>query len=224
MGNVNWSDLQRAAGDAGFDPLPPSTYDVIVDEASATQSSNGKDMIKATFKVEGGPHDTRKIFNQFVISPDSPNGLAFFFRHMAVLGLKEDFFANNPTTEMVAGALVGRRCRVKVSIRQWNEQDRNQVDAVLPAAAGVGLSVAPTVTAPTPGLPSTSSSGPTLPSVTPAPAPTVTPVAPVPGQPNYLTQSTVSAPPQGTITTAASVAATPVSSLPPAPVLDELPF
>lgn len=202
MGTVNWADLTKAAGDAGFDPIPASIYDVIVDEASATQSSNGKDMIKATFKVEGGPHDTRKIFNQFVISPDSPNGLAFFFRHMAVLGLKEDFFATNPTTEAVAAAIVGKRCRVKVSIRQWNEQDRNQVDSVLPPVAGAGPTVAPTITV-TPGPPSTSLNGPVAPNVTSA-VPNVIPAVPVPGQPNHLTQM-----------------ATP---LPPAPALDDLPF
>ncbi len=203
LGSVNWSDLQRAAGDAGFDPLPPSTYDVIVDEASATQSSNGKDMIKVTFRVEGGPHDTRKIFNNFVISPDSANGLAFFFRHMAVLGLKDDFFANNPTTEMVAAAIVSRRCRVKVSIRQWQEQDRNQVDAVLPPAANVGPAVAPTVSPVTP-----------IASTVTGPAVTINP---------SITSATPVSPTVPIVTTTIPTVSVPVvtDSLPPAP---DLPF
>ena len=189
MAVVNWKDLQKAAGDAGFDPLPVGFYDVIVDTAEATQSGSGKDMIKTTFRVEGGPFDGKKVFNQFVISPENANALAFFFRHMAAMGLNDAFFAAEPRTEQVASALIGRRARIKVSIRQWNEQDRNNVDQVLPPQGGAPA--APTLSAaPIPGGIVANGPGNTpvvapaalAPSVSPTPSPAAPPPPP-PGMP-----------------------------------------
>lgn len=169
MGNINWLDLQKAAGDAAFTPLPNDVYDVFVDEAEATKTSTDKDMIKVKFKVQNGPHEGRGIFNQFVISPDSANALAFFFRHMAALGLDEAFFAANPPLQHVAATLVGRACRIKVSTREYQGQDRNQVDQVLP---------------PTPGTATTAPPAPTqMPTVPPTPAPAPTATAPTPTAP-----------------------------------------
>lgn len=191
MGTVNWSDLQKAAGDAGFEPVPAGTYDVIIKSTKATQSTSGKDMIKVTFKVENGPYSGRQLFNQFVISPDSANALAFFFRHMSALGLKDAYFATGPSLEQVAKELENRRARVKVSISQWQGQDRNQVDGVMPPADGVEKGDPGAVSTPTPSLPSPSTPAPaaaptpTLPApaatpqVTPAVAPDPTPPAPV---------------------------------------------
>lgn len=187
MATVPWADLQKAAGDAAFEPLPVGTYDVTVDTAEATQSSSGKDMIKVKFKVLGGPHEGRGLFNQFVISPDSANALAFFFRHMAAFGLDEKYFATNPQLEAVAAALVGKVCRVKVSIREWQGQDRNQVDAVMPPTPGTATVAAPAPTPmptapPTPGQPATPSVAPPA-GVGATPMPTAPPVSPAPVAP-----------------------------------------
>lgn len=183
MANINWQDLQKAAGDAAFTPVPIGVYDVFVDTAEATQSSTGKDMIKVTFKVQNGPHEGRGIFNQFVISPDSANALAFFFRHMAALGLDEAFFAANPPLDTVAATLVGRTCRVKIDIREYQGQDRNEVKQVLPALAGTATVASP---APTP-VPTPAANQPAAPAVTtsqpPPVAPTSPPVAAAPDAP-----------------------------------------
>lgn len=188
MAVVNWKDLQRAAGDAGFEPLPVGWYDVVVDTAEATQSGSGKDMIKTTFRVEGGPYDGKKVFNQFVISPENANALAFFFRHMAAMGLNDAFFAAEPRTEQVAGALVGRRARIKVSIRQWNEQDRNNVDQVAPPQGGAATapspSAAPLPTGPVANGPGNSPvTAPSAPAPSVAPPASPSPVAPPPPPP-----------------------------------------
>jgi Protein of unknown function (DUF669) len=181
---LNWQDLQKAAGEAGFDPVPPAEYDVAVEAATVKSTSNGdKQMIATTFVIEGGAFDKKKIFNQFVISPDNPNALAFFFRHMSALGLGETYFASNPPLERVAGDLVGKRCRVKVSTRTWNDTQRNQVDSVLPPlgpqnAASAGSFQAPPV--PSPGAPV--SPMPPVPSpavpAPPVPTPSTTPPPP----------------------------------------------
>lgn len=177
MGSVNWQQLQEAAGEASFEALPPSVYDVVVDAAEATQSSSGKDMIKTTFRVEGGPYHGRKVFNQFVLSPENPNALNFFFRHMRAMGLGSEFFAANPRTEQVASALVGQPCRVRLSQREWPQgsgEFRNNVDAVM-AAVAVGM---------TPGTPPATSPAPVGPpglngqAPPPPPAAVAPPVAP----------------------------------------------
>jgi hypothetical protein len=93
-------------------------------------------MIRTRFRVETGPHAGKPVFNQFVISPDNANALGFFFRHMRVLGLDDAFFGASPSIEQVAAALVNKRARIRVSVRQWNDQDRNQIDAILPPANG----------------------------------------------------------------------------------------
>ncbi len=143
MTTLNWKDLQRAASESGFDALPAGEYDIVTEQSSAVKSQNGKDMIKTRFRVETGPYAGRAIFNQFVITPDNSNALNFFFRHMRVLGLDDAFFAANPSVEAVAAALVNRRARVRISIREWQGQERNQVDAVLPPSNGMSAASPP---------------------------------------------------------------------------------
>lgn len=189
MSGINWLDLQQAAGEAGYTPLPNDTYDVFVDTAEATQSSTGKDMIKVQFKVQNGPHEGRKVFNQFVISPDNANSLAFFFRHMASMGLDEAFFAANPPLTTVAATLVGRACRIKVGTKEYQGQDRNEVQQVLPPTAGTATTAPPAPTQlptapPTPGAsPSPMPSAPAPTGTGPAPMPTAPPVTPAPVAP-----------------------------------------
>ncbi len=80
---VNFGDLLKAAGDAGFSVIPAGAYDVVVDSASHKQVSGGaKEAIAVQFKVESGPYAGQSVFNNFVLSPDNANALAFFFRHM----------------------------------------------------------------------------------------------------------------------------------------------
>lgn len=136
MSSIPWKDLKQAAGEAAFEPLPPSEYDVYVESAEPKKAQSGKDMITTKFKVESGPYTGRTLFNQFVISPENANALSFFFRHMRVLGLDDAFFATNPPIEKVASSLINKRCRARVSIRQYNGEDRNQVDSILPPADG----------------------------------------------------------------------------------------
>jgi hypothetical protein len=199
MPTFNWDDLTKAADDAGFEAVPAAEYDVIVAQADVAKTSgnNGapKDQIKVKFKIESGPHAGKVLFNNFVLTTDNPNALAFFFRHMAALGLTRDYFQGGPTLPTVAQALVGRRCRVKVSIRFWDEQERNQVDKVLPPLGGAGAPpnvsngpmpmASPTrngpmpmaAPGPVPGFAPTPTAGYPMPTVTPNP-PVVPPPAP----------------------------------------------
>lgn len=120
----------------GFEALPNDEYEVVVTDAKAKVASTGRNMIETKYRVENGPYKGRTIFNNFVIVTDNTTAKSIFFRNMAAMGLKTEFFRNNPSLEDVADALVERRCRVRVSTRTYGGQERNQVDAVFPPSSG----------------------------------------------------------------------------------------
>lgn len=135
---VNFNDLLKSADDAGFSAVPPDEYDVEVVKAEAKVSSTSqRNMIVVQLKILAGPHAGKSVFNNFVITTDNPNALGFFFRNMAALGLERTYFESNPPLAQVAAALVGRKATVKVSVREWNGSERNQVDSIK-KLAGVG--------------------------------------------------------------------------------------
>jgi hypothetical protein len=138
MTTIPWNDLLNSSDEGGasgsYDALPADEYDVVVTDAQAKMSSTGKNMIVVRYRVESGPYKGRSLFNNFVIVPDNANAKTIFFRHMNAMGLNRAYFAQNPTLEQAADALNERECRVKVSVRQYAGQDRNQVDVVLPSS------------------------------------------------------------------------------------------
>lgn len=198
MTTLNWADLRKAAGEATIDAVPAGEYDVIVESGTVKPTSSGKDSIAVKFKIESGPRAGGGIFNNFVLSPENPNALKFFFQHMSALGLGDEYFAANPPLERVAADLTGRRCRVKVSIREWNDTKRNQVDMVLPPVTGPGHMLTPPV--PSPGGVPPVSPAPAVPrdAVPGPPAPPVPPVPPVAAAPAPLaaTPPAVPSPPE----------------------------
>src|SRR5690606_31232537 len=97
------------------------------------------------------------------ISPENPNALSFFFQHMKVFGMDENFFtqlppvnadlgANDPSLQRIASTMLNRPARVTVNQRSWNGQMRNNITAIKAPLGPVG-----TVTsqAAVPGVPAT---------------------------------------------------------------------
>lgn len=146
MSGFSFTDLQKVASSAGFDLVPDGTYEALIDTGAKTKKSgNGKDMIAVAFKIQSGPQAGKgRVFHNFVISPDSPNALAFFFRHMKVLGLDDKYFATNPPLDQVAKDLEGKSCTIEVGHREWNGTDRNEVKTIKKSAGG-NAAVAPSV-------------------------------------------------------------------------------
>jgi hypothetical protein len=126
--------------------------------------------------------------------------LRMYFLQMAAFGLDSAFFAQNPTMADVARNLVNRVATFKLSIRQWQGADRNQVDGVSAIPAGAPLppgvvtgpgtvgaggptSMAPmNASTPTNGGVPTTPTTPTATKVPPVPTAS-TPAAPPPAQP-----------------------------------------
>jgi Protein of unknown function (DUF669) len=167
--SINWTDLAKVAGDGGFTVLPNGEYDAYVNSAQGGKTSTNKDRIRVTFKVENGPHAGQVVVNDFVITADNANAMSIFFRNMTALGLPAEYFAAHPhaPVDKVAADLQAKRsrCRLRLSSRTWQGQERNNVDAILPA------------------LPGTAPSAPPAPSVHVPPTPHVASV-PVPSVPN----------------------------------------
>ena len=173
MSPVSWNNLleEAAASGGGYEPLPDGDYDVVITEATHTQTSTGKLMFKVKMKVESGPHANRIVYNQFVISPDSPVALSIFFNQMRALGLTQEFFAGSPSENQVCAGLVNKRAIVTLTQREYNGQQRNEVKS-LKAPAGGNPAVA---AAPVAGVPVVDAAAPVAP---PVPSSLPTPGAP----------------------------------------------
>lgn len=215
MEEVNFGALLGAAS-ADFDPVPDGDYECQVVEAKASTTSTGKTMFVVKYNVLTGPHTNRKIFNNFTVSPENPNALGFFFRHMAAMGLTRDYFAQSPHPVHVAEALNGRRAKLKVGHREWGGVMRNDVKDVMAPTGSVAA--APAQQAGVPQMPGAvamppAAAAPVAPVAPVAPAP-VAPVAPPPvaPEPQYAAPAPVAAPPQP------EYVAPPVAPAPVAPV------
>jgi len=167
MSGFSFADLQNVAKEAGFDLVPDGEYEVVIDSGVKTKKTgNGKDMIVVKFKLLPGQPAKGAVFNNFVISPESPNALAFFFRHMKALGLGDDFFAGNPTIEQVAKALEGRQARIEVGHREYNGTDRNEVKNIKQSKTVNGNGAGPVPMAKPAGVPNISTPAPAQPQAT----------------------------------------------------------
>jgi hypothetical protein len=167
---TKWGDLLKEAGTTGgnFEPLPSGTYDAKIIKAEHKIAQSGKSMFVVQLQVTSGPHANRMVWNRFVVSPENPKALGWFFSNMRALGLSTEFFAAQPTDEQVVTGLLEKSCRIEVSQSEYNGAIRNEVTKVLPPESGAVSAPAPAVAA-APAVPTPTASVPT---------PVVTPTAP----------------------------------------------
>jgi hypothetical protein len=170
MTSSSWADLIKdaSASGASFDPLPDGVYDLKVVEASTATTAKGKTMYKVKAEVQTGPHARRLLWDNLVVSPESPNAMAFFFRKLKAIGLGHEFFSTEPTDAAIVAALSGRVFRGKVGSRTYNDKTSNEIQEYLPATQG-GLPAG----AVAPGAPAPAAAAPVAapPAAAPAPAP-----------------------------------------------------
>jgi pyruvate/2-oxoglutarate dehydrogenase complex dihydrolipoamide acyltransferase (E2) component len=184
--SVDFASLMQQAGP--MEAIPVGDYDVVVKDAQATESKNtGKPMVKCKFAIESGPHANRTLWWNAVISQESPEALAIFFRQMDALGLGSTFFAASPSMEQVAQNLVGKRARINVAHRMYNganQPDIKRVSAPLGGNGGLGGPLAATPSSPSPAVtpapPAPPAPQPVQPSQPSAPAPQPSAPAPQP--------------------------------------------
>lgn len=213
MTTIDFNKVLQEAKSASMEALPIGEYNVEVTKCDAVTSGNGKPMLKCTMKVIDGPHQNRGVFNNFVLSLENATALSIFLRQMKSFGLDENFFAQLGTAgtlDPVAGALVGRRARLKLGHRVWQGENRNEVQAVMPYTGAPGAGGVP---GPMPGMMPVSGAMP-LPAQAPAPAPSPAPA------PAAQLPSPAAVPPAAPV---APQAPAPVVQAPPAPLAPPAP-
>lgn len=185
MSSINWSDMIKdaeASGATTYSPLPNGDYDFKVVEAESKVSGSGKQMFKIKAAVQGGPHHGRFVWDNLVISPESPGALGYFFKKMKALGLGAEYFQSNPSNEQIVSALRDRTFRAKVGVRTWNGNEQNEIKDYLPA---VSAPSAPQQAAPAPQQYAAPAPAPAPQQAAPAPAPQQGFPAAAPPQPPF---------------------------------------
>jgi hypothetical protein len=165
MSSLNWGDLVKDAGEVGgnYEPLPDGDYDLQIIEATAKVAQSGKTMFAVKAQVTAGAHAKRLVWDNLVVTPDSPAALGMFFRKMTALGLGREFFSSNPSNAQIEAALQNRTFRAQIGSRTWNGSKKNEIKMYYVATAPAATTAAaPAAAAPAPA---------------PAPAPAAAPVA-----------------------------------------------
>jgi hypothetical protein len=219
-----WQQLMDSAG-GGFEPLPQGVYDVQAETTESKKTANGKDMVKVKYTVTSGPHANRRVWNQYVVSPENPNAMSFFFQHLGAHGLTSAFIAQCAPGEagvaQMAAAMLGTQVRLELGVEMYQGQNRNKVVKVMPPTAGTGMPSPqgmPAAAAPAPAPPA----APPLPPAAPA-APT--PAPPVPPTPETPDPAPAPAPPAPPVPEPAATApeTPPQPPAPPAPPVPPTP-
>jgi hypothetical protein len=151
VSSLNWGDLVKDAGEVGsYEPLPDGDYDLKVLEATAKVAQSGKTMFAIKAQVQGGAHNNRLVWDNLVVTPDSPAALGMFFRKMGALGLNREFFGSNPSNAQIEQALIGRSFRGQIGSRTWQGQKKNEIKMYYVATAPAAQTAAAAATAPAP--------------------------------------------------------------------------
>ncbi len=118
----------------GFEAMPPGVYNCIVENAEFGPSSKGNPMITWVFKVIDPQYEGRLLFNHTTLNNDV--GKSRLKRLLARVVPDVDMGAFNPAAFCDGGEALGLPCRVKVRIKAYQGQKRNDVTDVLPPAEG----------------------------------------------------------------------------------------
>lgn len=187
MPEIDWKQLQQDATDV---VIPDGDYVCIVIKSDATESSNGKPMLKLQLAVVEGPKKDRKLFTQIVLTADNPFALQRWFSNLAAFGLDHGYFGRSPSMSQIATDLMNRGVIATVGHGEYQGTNRNTVDAYKPyvptgpvppgmiigAPTGGPVASTPAVSAgPVPPSAPSTPSAPPVPSTPPATAPPARP-------------------------------------------------
>lgn len=130
-------DLDQVSEDVQFEALPPGIYNCIVENTEFGPSkSSGNPMITWVFKVIDEPYVNRLLFNHTTLNNDM--GKSRLKKILLRVVPDVDMSRFNPARFCDEGVAIGLPCRVKVRIRPYQGQKRNDVTDVLPPAEEEG--------------------------------------------------------------------------------------
>lgn len=118
-----------------FDPMPPGTYDCIVENTEYGPSKAGNPMITWVFKVIDPEYEGRLLFFHTTLNHDK--GVQRLKQILVRIVPDLDLGSFNPKKFCEEGLAIGYPCRAKVRIRPYEGQRRNDVtDILAPAEEG----------------------------------------------------------------------------------------
>lgn len=127
LGNVDESA-------ADFQPMPAGIYNAIVENVEFKTSSSGNPMLAWQFKVTDEEYDKRMLFFHTVLN--SERGQATLKKVLVRILPDFPLGAFNPQQFADDGVAIGQEARVKVNIRPYNGEKRNNVQEVLAPETG----------------------------------------------------------------------------------------
>jgi len=168
---MNWDEILREQEESPLVKLIPDGWqDVRIVKADGVTASTGSPMVKLAVEVESGAYAGRQVNTNVVLKLDNPVAMRMGLRRLAAFGITADYLrAEQPTLAQIAGKLLGRSSQAEIITRQWQGEDRNDVnmfkpkDGAAPVASGVGPSgsgPAPGPSGPPPGAEPTANTGP----------------------------------------------------------------
>ena len=205
MAELNWGELTKDAETIEeYSVLPNGDYDFTVASVEVKTTQNGKTNFALKAQVLSGPHKGRLVFENIIISPDSPKALGFAFAKFAALGLTREYFSQSPANATIAAAMTGRSFRGTLGSREYQGKTYNEIKKYFPVQGGT---VAPSGSTPPPPPPPPSGS------VPPPPPPPSSTAAPLPAAP--IATSVVDAPADAAFSVNTPVTETPAASTVP---------
>ena len=118
-----------------FEPLPAGAYNCVVENAEYGVSQRSQNpMITWVFKVVDPQYENRLLFYHTVLN--SQQGLARLKRLLTRVVPDIDMSSFNPKKFCEEGEALGFPCQVKVRIRTYRGERRNDVTDVLPPSEG----------------------------------------------------------------------------------------
>lgn len=121
---------------SGFQVIPRGTYDAIVDDVThGVSQRSGNKMWTWTLEVTTPEFAGRKLFFHSVLTPEQLPRLKKILTRIAPELLEGPFNAREIAEQ---GVLSGKQLRVRVDIRKYEGQDRNNVKDILPPSEGEG--------------------------------------------------------------------------------------
>lgn len=133
---IDMSGVDENAG--GFQVIPRGTYDAIVDDVvHGVSQRSGNKMWTWTLEVTTPEFAGRKLFFHSVLTPEQLPRLKKILTRIAPELLEGPFNAREIAEQ---GVLSGKQLRVRVDVRKYEGQDRNNVKDILPPSDDNGES------------------------------------------------------------------------------------
>lgn len=130
MTGIDWQGIDNAYDD--LTPPPPGQYTLVCQSANATESSNGRPMIVATYAIIGGPEQGKTV-THFAVVGDTP-----FMRSRFGNWVKAQLGDLRPGTfSDLADAIVGKKLSGVIEHDTYNDELRAAFKSFLPAEGGV---------------------------------------------------------------------------------------